>query len=142
MNVLPDLQSSILCDDVRQERNGKFIYIGIFDVVSAPRLPIRHPRLFVVNRWCSGDGEFQQKTRILAPDEESAIVEGKDISFKLPNPHATVTNVEVFFNTLLQSQGTYWVEILLNANLKMRYPIQVRKVEAPAQQIPPQPGPA
>ena len=137
MNVLPDLQSSILCDDVRQERNGKFIYIGIFDVVSAPRFPIRHPRLFVVNRWCSGDGDFRQKTRILAPDEESAIIEGKEIPFKLPSPHATVTNVEVFFNVLLQSQGTYWVEILLNGDLKLRYPVQVRKVEAPAPKSPP-----
>ena len=137
MNVLPDLQSSILCDDVRQERSGKFIYIGIFDVVSAPRFPVRHPRLFVVNRWCSGEGEFTQKTRILAPDEESAIVEGKEIPFKLPNPHATVTNVEVFFNVLLQSQGTYWVEILLNGDLKLRYPVQVRKVEAQTPKSPP-----
>ncbi len=137
MNVLPDLQSSILCDDVRQERNGKFIFVGIFDVISAPRFPVRHPRLFVVNRWCSGEGTFRQKTRILAPDEESSIVEGKEIEFTLANPHGTVTNVEVFFNTLFQSQGTYWVEILLNNDLKLRYPVQVRKVDMPQRRQPP-----
>jgi len=29
--MLPDLQSSLICDDVRQERNGKFMLIGLFD---------------------------------------------------------------------------------------------------------------
>ena len=31
--MIPDLQTSLICDDVRQERNGKFILIGIFDVI-------------------------------------------------------------------------------------------------------------
>ena len=29
-SMIPDLQASLLCDDVRQENNGKFMLIGIF----------------------------------------------------------------------------------------------------------------
>ena len=32
-HLTPDLQSSLICDDVRQERNGKFILIGLFDMI-------------------------------------------------------------------------------------------------------------
>ena len=36
MAMIPDLQSSLLCDDVRQERTGKFILIGLFDSLGSP----------------------------------------------------------------------------------------------------------
>ena len=29
MKIKPDLQFSVLCDDVRREENGKFILIGL-----------------------------------------------------------------------------------------------------------------
>ena len=48
MAMIPDLQSSLLCDDVRQERSGKFILIGLFDSLGSPQFPFRHPRLFLV----------------------------------------------------------------------------------------------
>ncbi len=32
-SMIPDLQSSLICDDVRQERNGKFMLIGLFDAI-------------------------------------------------------------------------------------------------------------
>ena len=38
-SLTPDLQASLLCDDVRQERNGKFILIGIFAGLIVPAFP-------------------------------------------------------------------------------------------------------
>ena len=134
--MIPDLQSSILCDDVRQERNGKFILIGLFDAIAARQLPIRYPRLFMVTRWCSGEGEFKQRTRILAPDQSTVVAEGRDIPVKLPSPEATATNVEVFMNVVFKEAGTHWVEILLDGDLKLRYPLRVTRVS----QTPPVPG--
>lgn len=124
----PDLQSSLLCDDVRQERNGKFILIGLFDAIASQNMPVRYPRLFMVTRWCSGMGEFIQQTRILKPDQSTKMVEGKKIPVKLPSPEATATNVEVFVNVSFEQEGTYWVEILLDADLKVRYPLRVSRV--------------
>ena len=123
--MIPDLQSSILCDDVRQERNGKFILIGLFDAIAAQRLPVTYPRLFMVTRWCSGEGEFQQQTRILKPDMSTVLVAGKAIPVRLPNSESTATNVEMFMNVAFAEQGTYWVEISLAGDLKIRYPLRV-----------------
>lgn len=133
--VIPDLQSAILCDDVRQERNGKFILIGLFDAIVIPQLPVRYPRLFMVTRWCSGEGEFIQHSRILKPDMSSLLVEGQKIPVRLPSPEATATNVEVFLNVEFRDEGTHWVEILLDGDLKIRYPLRVNIVkQAPGQQ--------
>ena len=132
--MLPDLQSSILCDDVRQERNGKFILIGLFDAIGAQEFPLRYPRLFMVTRWCSGKGEFKQKSRILKPDQSTSLIEGKEIPIKLPTPEATATNVELFFNVSFNEPGTYWVEIIIEGDLKVRYPLRVSQVKQQSDQ--------
>jgi hypothetical protein len=126
--MIPDLQSSILCDDVRQERNGKFILIGLFDAIASPKFPIIYPRLFMVTRWCSGEGVFQQRTRILKPDQSTVLAEGKDIPVHLPSPEATATNVEGFMNVVFAAEGTHWIEILLDGDLKIRYPLRVNRI--------------
>jgi hypothetical protein len=123
--ITPDIQSSILCDDVRQERNGKFILIGLFDAIVVQSLPVRYPRLFMVTRWCSGEGEFKQRTRILKPDQSTVLVEGQNIPIRLPSPEATATNVEVFLNVEFQIEGAHWVEVLLDNDLAVRYPLRV-----------------
>jgi hypothetical protein len=139
INMMPDLQSSLLCDDVRQERNGKFILIGLFDSIAAQQMPVSYPRLFTVNRWCSGEGDFMQATRILKPDQQEVLVQGKKIPIRLPDPMSTATNVEVFVNVTFKEPGTYWVEVCCDATLKLRYPLRVGIVQP---QKPPPPPPA
>ncbi len=135
--MIPDLQSSILCDDVRQENNGKFILIGLFDAIGTHQFPMRYPRLFMVTRWCSGEGTFMQRSRILRPDQATVLAEGKDIPVKLPSPEATATNVEVFMNVVFEEPGTHWIEVLLDGDLKLRYPLRVNHVQVPQQGPPP-----
>mgnify|MGYP003981944339 CR=1 FL=1 len=127
--MIPDLQSSLLCDDVRQERNGKFILIGLFDAVGVPKFPALFQRICVVNRWCCGQGEFTQRSRILKPDGLSVLVEGKEVKVVLADSEATATSVEFFMNFKFETPGTYWVEILLDGALKLRYPLKVREVK-------------
>ena len=129
MAMIPDLQSSLLCDDVRQERTGKFMLIGLFDSLGSPSFPFRHARLFLVTRWCSGEGEFEQHTRILRPDMSTLVAEGRKIPVKLPNAEATATNVELFLNLEFHGPGTHWVEIMLDKDLKLRFPLRVGQVK-------------
>ena len=131
MAMLPDLQSTLLCDDVRQERTGKFILIGLFDSLGSPAFPFRHPRMLLVTRWCSGEGEFEQHTRILRPDMSTLVAEGRKIPVKLPNAEATATNVELFLNLEFHEAGTHWVEVLLDGDIKIRFPLRVGKVAPP-----------
>ena len=134
--IIPDLQSAILCDDVRQERNGKFILIGLFDAIMIPQLPVRYPRLFMVSRWCSGEGEFFQHSRILKPDMSTMLVEGQKIPVRLPNTEATATNVEAFLNVEFREEGAHWVEVLLDGDIKIRYPLRVTIVKGQPGQNP------
>ena len=129
--MIPDLQSSLLCDDVRQERNGKFILIGLFDAIGVPAFPVVFQRLCLVSRWCCGQGEFQQQSRILKPDGTTSLVEGKQVRLKLPDSEATATSVEFFLNVKFETEGTYWVEVLLDGDLKLRYPLRTRQVKRP-----------
>ena len=124
--MIPDLQSSLLCDDVRQERNGKFMLIGLFEGLVVNQLPGNFPKICVVNRWCSGSGEYTQRTRIVSEDGRSRVCEGQAIKIKLANDLQTSTSVEVFMHLQFQAEGTYWVEILLDDQLKIRYPLTVR----------------
>lgn len=127
--MIPDLQASVLCDDVRQERNGKFILIGIFDGLAAPKFPLRVPRICVVHRWCCGRGEFTQRTRIVAPDGHTTVVQGKDVKVNLPDGNHTATSIEIFMNVPFEKSGTFWVEVLLEGQLRLRYPLIVREAE-------------
>jgi len=125
--LLPDLQSSLLCDDVRQERNGKFILIGLFDAIAVPAYPAVFQRVCMVNRWCCGLGEFTQKSRVLKPGGDP-LVESKGVKVKLAGETATATSVEFFLIVRFESEGVYWVEILLDGDLKLRYPLSARRV--------------
>lgn len=126
MMISPDLQASLLCDDVRQERNGKFILIGIFEGMMVPEFPAALGRLCLVNRWCSGDGEFSQQTRIIGADGRTPLVEGRIVPVKLASVNHVATSVEFFVNLQVPKEGTYWVEIMLDQQLKLRYPLHIR----------------
>jgi len=129
--MIPDLQACLLCDDVRQERNGKFILIGLFDVINAQQFPLLFPRMCLVSRWCGGEGEYTQRSRLLKPDQKNAIVQGQPIPIKLPNTEAVVTNIEFFINVAFAESGVHWIEVLLNDDLKLRFPLRVSKISAP-----------
>jgi hypothetical protein len=132
--MLPDLQSSLLCDDVRQERNGKFMLIGLFDAIGVPKYPAVFQRLCMVNRWCCGFGEFSQQSRILKPDGMTVVVQGKPVPVKLPDSEANATCVEIFMNVKIEEPGTYWIEVLLDNQLKLRYPLKAAQIKPPPQQ--------
>jgi hypothetical protein len=141
---MPDLQASLLCDDVRQERNGKFILIGLFDSIGVPGFPAVFQRICVINRWCCGVGTFQQKSRILGSDGNTTIIEGKEVGVTLPDAEANATSIEFFLNVRFEGEGTYWIEVLLDGDLKLRYPLKARLIArpqpTPGQQPPPTPA--
>ncbi len=45
--ILPDLQSCVLCEDVRCEFNGMQTLVGVVNVIPAPQLPINCMRLCI-----------------------------------------------------------------------------------------------
>jgi hypothetical protein len=135
--ILPDLQSSLFCEDVRQEANGNFIIIGVIGIIRVPKLPIGAAKLCVFNRWTAGVGDFIESTRLLAPDQKTVLKKG-EVKFSLPNASHHATNLTVFQQVQFDQPGNYSIEVLVDEVPQVRYSVPVIVVEQPSQ---PQPQP-
>lgn len=127
--IIPDLQSALVCEDVRQEVNGMQSIIGVLSAVPSPQLPVRLLKLCIWTRWCGGVGSFLQQARILSPDEEEKIGEAQ-VHFQLREMEAQATNVHFFSGATFREYGRHVVEIYLDGDLRLRFllpVIQIRK---------------
>lgn len=125
--ILPDLQASILCEEVRQEINGNFIIIGVIGFVTVPQLPVTAFKLCLFNRWSAGLGQFTETTRLIAPDQ-TTVLRQSTVKFQLQEASHNATNVTVFGQVKFEAAGTYFVEVLVEEVLKLRFPVPVRVV--------------
>jgi hypothetical protein len=125
MRIRPNLQFSVLCDDVRREDNGKLILLGLFEVIGAAAYPAVHSKLFVVNRWCKGAGEFSQKIRLTHSKDNVMLLETKPQDFTLEDIESSHTLISEFDNVKFPAAGKYWVEVFLDGELVLNYPIKL-----------------
>ena len=134
--ILPDLQASLLCEEVRQEANGNFFIVGVINLLRVPQLPIVAGRLCVFNRWTAGIGQFTENIRFIAPDQTTVLRKG-DMKFELRDPALHSTNVMVFGQLEFKTAGTYFVEVLVDDVMKLRYPVPLVLAPPPNQPPPP-----
>lgn len=135
--ILPDLQASILCEEVRQEINGNFILLGIIGFVQVPQVPVTAMKLCLFNRWTAGIGNFTESVRLIGPDQ-TTVLRQSQVKFVLQDPGHNATNVTVFGQVKFEQPGTYFMEILVDDVMKMRFPIPLRVVppqQQPGQQV-------
>ncbi len=138
--ILPDLQCSLLCQEVRQEVNGNFFLIGIIDVICVPQLPVTASQLNVFNRWTAGVGQFVESVRLLAPDQ-TTVMRKTEYRFAMKDPRVNATTVTRFANLEFAAPGTYFVEVVVDDVMKLRYPVTLLIVPPPEPQAPPPPAP-
>ena len=136
--ILPDLQSSLLCEEVRQEANGNFFIIGVINLIRVPQLPVVAARLCVFNRWTAGIGAFTESVRVIAPDQ-TTVLRKAEMKFELRDAGLHSTNVMVFGQLEFKTAGTYFIEVLVDDVMKLRYPVPLVIVQ---QNQPPQAPPA
>jgi len=122
--ILPDLQASLLCEEVRQESNGNFFLVGVINYVRVPQLPIVAGRLCVFNRWTAGLGNFTESVRLMAPDQ-TTVMRKSDVKFGLQDAAMHATNVTVFGQLEFKIAGTYYVEVLVDDVMKLRFPLVI-----------------
>jgi hypothetical protein len=132
--ILPDLQASLLCEEVRQESNGNFFMIGVINLIRVPQLPVTAARLCVFNRWAAGIGQFTETVRVIAPDQ-TTVLRKAEMKFELRDAAFQSTNVMVFGQLEFKIAGTYFIEVLVDDVMKIRYPVPVM-VAPPAGQNP------
>jgi hypothetical protein len=120
--ILPDLQCSLLCEEIRQESNGNFFLIGVINYLRVPQVPVTAFKLSVFNRWTAGMGQFTESVRFVAPDQ-TTLLRKSELKFELKDPSLHSTNVSVFGQVEFKTSGTYFVEVLVDDVMKLRYPI-------------------
>lgn len=139
--ILPDLQCSLVCEDIRQEVNGNCILIGVITLIRVPRLPVTAFRLCLFNRWTAGVGQFTETVRLIAPDQ-TTVLRKAEVKFALPEPSLSATNVTVMPQVEFKTAGTYFFEVLVDDVMKLRYPLPVVVLPQPEQApTPPPPKP-
>jgi hypothetical protein len=138
--ILPDLQCSLLCEEVRQEVTGNFFLIGVINFVRVPQLPVVAYRLSVFNRWVAGIGQFTESVRLIAPDQTTVLRKG-DVKFELKDANLHATNVTLFGQVEFKTAGTYFVEVLVDDVMKLRYPLPIIHTPQPDQKNPQSPKP-
>ena len=137
--ILPDLQCSLLCEEVRQEVNGNLFLIGVVNVIRLPQLPVVAGRICIFNRWTAGIGQFKESVRLIAPDQTTVINKG-ELKFELRDPAMSATNVVFLGQVKFETAGTYYIEVLVDDVMKLRYPVPVILAPMPNQpQQAPQP---
>ncbi|MDR2462572.1 MAG: hypothetical protein LBD30_02190 [Verrucomicrobiales bacterium] len=128
----PDLQSALICEDVRLEASGANTLVGVINVIAAPQYPMRLIKLCVYSRWTNGQGSFKQTTRILNDDERE--IGRVETPFMLRGQDLHATNVSFFGGLEFQKPGDYPVEILLDDDLELRFTVRAIQVQPPKPQ--------
>lgn len=105
---------TLFCDDVRLEVGNKLSYMGVFQNIVVPQLPVWLPKLAVVNHW-RGDGAHLSEVRILMPDRQQALVVSQPARFEINQGSAD--NISFFVNVTLPVAGQYVVQTLVDSNL-------------------------
>lgn len=131
--IIPDLQSSLLCEGVRQEANGNLIVLGVMGLIRVPQVPITAQVMFVLNRWTAGVGQFTETVRFIAPDQTTLVRKG-EAKFVLQDPSHSATNMMGLQQVEFKVPGVYWMEVLVDDVMKLRYPVPVAVVPPPGQQ--------
>lgn len=139
--ILPDLQCSLMCEDVRQEASGNLILIGVLGLIRLPQIPVWAPKLCVVNRWVAGIGNFTEEVRLIGPDG-TTVVRKNNAKFALPDAVQSMTLVSLFQNVEFNAAGVYTLEVLVDDVMKIRVPIPVMLATPPPGQALPGATPA
>jgi hypothetical protein len=126
--ILPDLQCSLICDGFRQESNGNLILLGVMDRILSRQFPITIGQLFLVNRWTAGKGNFTQVVRILGTDQ-TTVLHKAESKFQLPDPVVSATTVLGVGGFPFSHAGPYWIEVLVDDVMKLRYALPVFQVQ-------------
>src|SRR5712691_6407159 len=109
-----ELVYTLFCDDVRLEVGNKLSYMGVFQNIVVPQLPVWLPKLAVVNHW-RGNGAHLSEVRILMPDRQQALVVSQPARFEIN--HGSADNISFFVNVTFPIAGQYLVQTLVDSTL-------------------------
>ena len=108
-------------------RNATTGSLGTRMKLSTPskiKLPVTAFRLCVVNRWTAGLGQFTETVKVIGPDQ-ATVLRKSEIKFTLQDAVLSATNVTMLPQVEFKTAGAYYVEVLVDDVMKLRYPLPV-----------------
>src|ERR1700694_5601312 len=109
-----ELVYTLFCDDVRLEVGNKLSYMGVFQTIVVPQLPVWLPKLAVVNHW-RGEGAHLSEVRILMADRQQALVVFQPARFEIA--HGSADIIMFVVNVTFPVAGQYFVQALIDSAL-------------------------
>jgi len=127
----PDLQFSVLCDDVGRSGDGKLIIYGVFEGIVSQEFPATHRACYVCNRWTGGSGAHRERIRVVASEEAGSqvVLEGPETQFELTSRAAVHTVVCRLEGLRFNEPGVYWVQVMLNSEIVCEYALNIQRRE-------------
>ena len=112
--------ASFLCEDVLPSTliDDRATFYRIFYDLYVPGVPHRIFRLFLVNLWRGGDGEYVSRTRILTP---SGLLAGESEATFVARPTGHHMEICVFDDFWVPEPGEYAAEVYRNDHLVTTY---------------------
>ncbi len=98
--------------------------IGVIGLIRVPKVPITALKLCVFNRWAAGVGAFTESVRLIAPDQ-TTVIRKSEVKFALRDASNHATNVSLFGQVEFKEPGTYFVEVVVDEVMKLRFPLVV-----------------
>ena len=111
---------------------GNFFLVGVINLIRVPQVPVVAFKLSLFNRWTAGVGQFVEISRLIAPDQTTVLRKG-EVKFGLQDAALHATNVTLFAQVEIKTAGTYYVEVLVDDVMKLRYPVPVIVTPPPNQ---------
>lgn len=72
----PKIKDIIICDDIRKENSGKFIFIGVYpagNIIVRGKMPYVFPKLCFILKFIGGKGEYDIETILKNPDQKQIV---------------------------------------------------------------------
>lgn len=132
--MTPSLQFSVPCLNIPEDSEMPPTFQHIFYELPSPDFPFSLD-FFLANGWCNGTGNHSQEVRILKPDG-SVLVQTGVQSFTLKTQLEPFMVVNKFQQVIFETPGAYKFQVHLDGQLKLEYPLDVRKFEQGGKRAP------
>lgn len=124
----PSLQFSVPCMNIADHGDKPQSFESIFFELPVPEIPFELDQFFIANGWCSGKGRYSSVMKILKPDGSTLVNTGEQL-VELESQTKPFMIVNKIRGVELDVVGTYKIQVFLDNEMVLEYPLVVRKVE-------------
>jgi len=129
----PLLLSAIICDTVILDAlTRKPTIIGIFENISAPRYPARHPRLAFFCEFTNGHGKTKITVRLVDIQQEDKVLFEQAVEAEFSDVRQVVNLTFDIGGILFPHPGEYRIQVYAGTEFRGERRIICRQIELPS----------